>query len=277
VLALAGVGVSALDRSAVGNGGKCFMPSGDLAASKPARWQVAPRRSKQKVTIALDHFVNEKRVGTTFVALRPTKRNRHRQALPKRNRVGAFVLGGTLSDGSRDIGFPVVAKAVRSRDGRGLNVKVCAMRPKERKLSRPGRYTGFVRVAGPRLASADIPVLVTIRAAQPELVLLAVLGALLGAALGAANSKDVGVASENVKQKRAPQAANHVLRFLPFVSGFAAGMIAALTVYSDNPTFGAHRGADTARLLIVTFTAATAGLAVTATPARVAREKLPKA
>jgi hypothetical protein len=151
------------------------------------------------------------------------------------------------------------------------------MRPKERKLSRPGRYTGFVRVAGPRLASADIPVLVTIRAAQPELVLLAVLGALLGAALGAANSKDVGVASENVKQKRAPQAANHVLRFLPFVSGFAAGMIAALTVYSDNPTFGAHRGADTARLLIVTFTAATAGLAVTATPARVAREKLPKA
>jgi hypothetical protein len=95
----------------------------------------------------------------------------------------------------------------------------------------------------------------------------------LGAALGAANSKDVGVDS-NAIGTAARRGANHVLRFLPFVSGFAAGMIAALTVYSDNPTFGAHRGADTARLLIVTFTAATAGLAVTATPARVARKKL---
>jgi hypothetical protein len=281
VLAALIVGAIALDRSAVDDGGTCPTGGGSLASSKPLLWAPTDKRSNKKIVIALDHHVNRKGEGRAFVPLVATPRNRRNKPIPKDARVGAFVLAETLSDGSRDIGFPVTAQARRSRDGRGLDVTVCAVRPKKRSASRPGRYKGTVRVAGQGLATAEIPVEITIKAAQTELVFLALFGALLGAALGAGNSKEAGVTAEAVKKAGARPAANvgrqglnGVLRILPLVSGLAAGAIAALVVYSDDPTFGAHRGADVAKLLAVTFTAATGGLTVTGPPARAARQRL---
>jgi hypothetical protein len=190
--------------------------------------------------------------------------------LPVQTRVGAFVLG-TLSDGGRSIGFPVVAQAARSPDGRGLNVDVCTRRPGDRRGTRPGRYVGRVRVAGPLVNSVDVPVEATIKAARTENVLFAILVAVLGAYLGAANSKPAEVDATKVKQR--PKL-HLLLSLLPFVAGVMAGLVAALAVYADDPTFGAHRGTDTAKLLTATFAAATGGLTVTAPASRGLRRRL---
>lgn len=281
VAAVLVLGAVALDRSATGDGGSCFPGSPDLASSKQPRWAATDRRSNKKILIALYHYVNEKGKGSAFIPIVATPRNRRNKPLPRKARIGAFVLGGTVSDGSRDIGFPVAARAKRSRDGRGVHVTVCTVRPKKRRVSRPGRYTGTVRVAGPELTSFDVPVEVTIKAAQTELIALVLFGALLGALLGGGNAREVGVSSEDVKKEGANaaanagrQAANEVLRLVPFLSGIAAGVIAGFAVYADDATFGANRGADTAKLLAITFTAATGGLTVAAPPARAVRNRL---
>jgi hypothetical protein len=199
---------------------------------------------------------------------------RRRSALPRKEMIGAFILGADLSDGTRTIGFPIVAEAIRDRDGKNATVAVCALRPEPRSLTRPGRYSGTVRAAGPRVASVDVPVEVTIKGARTETLLFAILIALVGAGIGAANSKPADVSKEKTEEK----ATRHLLlSLLPFGAGIIAGLVAALVVYADNPTFGANRGADTAKLLAAIFAAATGGLTVTAPPARGARKKLAEA
>lgn len=250
--------------------GTCFKQGkSNLAARKAPLWSL--RAPGKPIKVALDDYVGEARSSSTFAAARPTKLNRSKRPVPPTVRIGAFVRGGSLSDGSRDIGFAVVARASRAQDGRAVDVEICARRSGDRSDSRPGRYTGSVRVAGPRVAPIDVPVEITIKGARTELVLFALVAAILGAAIGAANSKPAEDEAVQTKEKRG---AHLALSLLPFGAGLLAGLAAAATVYFDDPTFGASRGADLAKLLAVTFGAATGGLAVTAPPARGLRNKL---
>ena len=119
--------------------------------------------------------------------------------------------------------------------------------------------------------AVDIPVELTIRAKRLNVALLALAVSLLGALLAAFNTKEANVQADEV----AKRATTHrVLRWAPFVTGVAAGLAAAFVLYADDPTWGGHLGADAAKLLTVTFAAATGGLTVTAPPARAAREAL---
>jgi hypothetical protein len=54
----------------------------------------------------------------------------------------------------------------------------------------------------------------------------------------------------------------------------ASGCLAAFLTYTDDPTWGAQRGADTVKFILFTFAAATGGLAITEPPARAVRNRL---
>lgn len=276
-LALLGIVTCGLIRGAEGDGADCgfAQAQGNLASVQPVLWEPTDPRSNTRIAIAMDDRVDEARSESLFVPLRATRANRGRaSALRGPNvKIGAFVLG-TLSDGRRGIGFPVLAKAERSRDGRGVNVTVCAARSKPRTDSRAGTYKGTVRVAGRNIAPADVPVEVTVKAARTELILFAVFVALLGSALSAVTAWRAKQEDEqDPKHKRV----DLLLAVLPFIGGLVAGIVAAFVVYADDPTFGAQRGQDMAKLLTVTFAAATGGLAVTAPPAAAARSRMPRA
>ena len=275
VVAVIGLGwvTFTLTRSAQGTG-SCFKQSrANLASSQPALWSPRAGGATKKIAIALDDFVNDPRRGAASVSVRRTSANRRNRPLPPTVRVGAFVLGGTLTDGTRDLGFPVAARATRTPDGRALDIELCALRPERRSLSRPGRYSGTVRVAGQRVESVDLPVELTIKGARTETLLFGFVIAVIGGIAGAANSKPADVTNEEVEAHRKGHAA---LALLPFAGGIIAGLLAGLVIYWDDPTFGAERGADTAKLLAATFAAATGGLTIAAPATRVLRKKLAK-
>lgn len=264
-----------LIRGGEGDGADCGFKqaTGNLASVQPILWEPVDPRTNTTIAIAMEDFVDQARTNSAFVPLRATRANKDKaSALRGANvKVGAFIRGETLTDGKRGIGFPVTAMATRSRDGRGVNVTVCAARSKPRSDTRPGTYKGTVRIAGRNIAEADVPVEVTVKAARTELILFAAFVALLGSALSAATAwraKQTGEGSPSKKW------VDDLLAWLPFVGGIVAGIVAAIVVYADDPTFGAQRGQDMAKLLAVTFTAATGGLAVTAPPAAAARNRL---
>jgi hypothetical protein len=271
-LALLTVLTVGLARGSEGDGIDCHFSQGkkDLGSTKPILWE-ATVKANSKMTISLDDYVDEERTGRIPVSLKATKKGRGK-LLGKHARVGAFIRGGALSDGQRDIGFPVIARAVREPDGHGLKVVVCAARDKPRAKSRPGLYKGIVRVSGANIASAEIPVEIRVKAARTELILFALFIAVLGAGLTAATARR-STAEEATTPRHT--ALDRALALLPFMSGVVAGVVAGIVVYIDDPTFGAQRGKDMAKLLTITFAAATAGLAVTSAPARVARNRLP--
>ncbi|HEX2234357.1 MAG TPA: hypothetical protein VHG69_13440 [Thermoleophilaceae bacterium] len=281
---------------AVGEG-TCFprqpaMKQG-FSSSEAPRWTLRPQR--RRIGIALDNYVGQPKEGRGYAKVRrgtPARRRGGRRsrggggrALPRRIRLAAFLLGG-LSDGSRDIGARAAARAKRTPDGMAINVTVCVRRSERRELSRPGRYTGRVRVAGPRVGPADIPVAVTIKAALPEYAVLALVIAALGSALGAAYSRPAGGddTAEEIRQRRQLDASDpeqakkenrrRAFSALPFLSGLVAGVIAAWVVYADDPTFGASRGADTAKLIAAAFAGATTGLTVATPPARALQKRV---
>jgi hypothetical protein len=260
-----------LVQTAIGKDKPCKVSKkyADLASAKRILWTLHRRPRPARVAIALDDHIVDKRTASTFVRLRPTKRNRRNTPARKGTKVGAFVLGGSLTNEHRGLGFRVFARGTRGRDGRTIHVSVCTRRPADRNEAKPGRYTGTVRVAGYRMRAADIPVVITIKAARTEIALLAVLIALVGAILGAANSKPAEGTT-----KRGSERGDRLLSFLPFLTGLVAGLVAAAVVYLDDPTFGAERGTDMAKLVFATFAAATSGLSVAAAPSRGLRKKL---
>jgi hypothetical protein len=264
-------GVIALARSAEGSG-SCFAQGrADLGAVGKPLWRTSLPTGHKKLVIALDDYVGAPRSDGTAVLVTPAAANRDGRPLPQHERVGAFLRGRSAVSKTRSLGFAVVAKAVRTRDGGGLDVIACADRPTRRSLSRPGRYAGFVHVAGPRIEGVDIPVEITIKGARTGTLILAFLVALFGAALAAANSKAAEVSAVKVAEK---QTRHLLLSLLPFASGVVAGVLAGFALYADDPTFGADRGSDTTKLVVAAFSAATGGLTLLAGPTRAVRKKI---
>jgi len=227
------------DDLTTGSDPACFAQNhADLGLQGNPLYAVRRDATRAGIAIALDDYVGTRRRGFTFVRLVNTPRNVRRTPLPKSARIGAIVLG-SLSDGGRDIGVPVVARATRSRDGRGINVQICTRRSENRTDTRPGRYSGLVRVAGHRIESGDVPVTITIKGARTDMFFIALGIALLGAALAASGAKPAEVDSAAVETTKIR---HRTLALLPFLSGVAAGIVAGWTVYLDDPTWGAHRG-----------------------------------
>jgi hypothetical protein len=255
-------------------GGDCpHTQAGGVASIKPALWKLTKPTKNAKVVLALDDWVDQPILARSFTRVVPTAANRRKKPLLRGAKVRAFLLGG-LATGARSLQLQPTATAYRYADGRAIRVVLCAKRSSQTWQfwrESPGRYKGTVHVTGVRLVPVDIPVELTIRAKRLNVVILALVISLIGAFFGAINSKEANVTDEQVAKK--PKT-HRVLRWAPALSGLVAGLAAAFVLYADDPTWGAHLGADTAKLLTVTFAAATAGLTVTAQPARVARQKL---
>lgn len=243
-------------------------PSSNLAGKKAPRWKLARPRGA-KLSIELSYHVGEPRRANTSVAVRALGKKKP-GPLPERIRVGAFVRGGGLSNGAEGMGFAPVAIARRARDGRSVEVELCVERPEERDLSAPGRYTGHVRVAGPKLRAVDVPVAVSIKAGLVSTAVIAILVSIVGALMPLTTKPEDATEEDLNKRKRLQQ----FLGVLPFLSGVAAGCLAALLVYADDPTWGAQRGADTIKLVVAAYAAATAGLAATALPTKATRKAI---
>lgn len=243
----------------------------NLASAAPPLWTLSKPEKDTQVGVALEHYVQEPRYGTVFVTVRPTSRNKKHAPLPPKAPIGAFLLGGNLSDGTRALSFPLVATARRSPDGRAIHVSVCAERPSDRSDDRPGEYGGTLRVVGRRVQAVDVPVTLTIKGSWKEAVAIIFVVSLLGAAVAASNSKPPEVTQDQVQQKRTRHL---LLSLLPFLTGLIAGLVAGLIVYADDPTWAAERGADIAKLVGVTFAAATGGLTAAAPAARAARQRI---
>jgi len=234
---------------------------------KPA-WALAKPQGA-KLAVALAYHVGEPRRASSYVKVKRMGRG-GAPALPRGSRVGAFVLGGGLSDGTQGMGFAPVAVASRARDGRSVRVALCVERPTERDLSAPGTYTGKVRVAGPRLRPVDVPVSVSIKGNLIEPALVAIFVAILGA-LAPFTTRPEEADEEDIKKHQTTQ---RVLAWFPFVSGVLAGLLAAFLIYADDPTWGLQRGSDTFKLVVATYAAASAGLAASALPTKAARRGL---
>ena len=239
--------------------------SADLARVGRPRWSLARPRNA-KLTVALASPVEQAHKAAAWVNVKRVRGTR-RPSLPRGAKVGAIVLPSLPANRSESMGFPLYAKAVRTRDGASVMVTVCVRRPADRSLSAPGRYTGRVRVAGPSLRSATIPYVVTIKAALPEMVGLALLVSLIGA-LGPFSSRPSEASREELKTLW-----QRFLALLPVVSGLLAGLLTAFLVYADDPTWGAQRGSDTINLLVAAYAASTLGLAATALPVRALRKR----
>jgi hypothetical protein len=259
--------------SAEGDGKDCRgqRPAG-VATVRPARWRLARPAPTTKIVVALDDWANRPRRDAKAVLVFPSLTNTTRPALPQAVRVRAFLLG-RLSSSNHTLQFQPTVSTQRTLDGRAILVEVCAKQPSSRD-NPPGRFKGTIRVAGKRVSSVDLPVEVTIRAKRQNILIAAVLISLLGALLARYNAKDADVTEPERKEAKKT---HFVLDWLPFLSGVAAGLAAAFTLYADDPTWGEHLGSDFAKLLTVTFAAATAGLTVTAPPARAAREHVAQA
>lgn len=240
----------------------------NLAAAGSPTW-LLKKPGGQKLATELSYRVGHPERATAHVNV-AARRGARSKALPRDIRIGAFVLGGGLSDGSRGMGFTPVAAAKRSRDGRSVRVGLCVQRPGERGLSAPGKYTGKVRVAGPRVRAVDVPVSVSIRGNWIGPALIAVFVSIIGALMPFTTKPEDGVEVDTGARK----AAQRVLALLPFASGLAAGCLAAFLVYVDDPTWGAERGADTIKLVVAAYAAASAGLAATALPTKATRRAL---
>jgi hypothetical protein len=259
-------------------------PAKQLAPPQTTRWNLAREPREAKLKIALDDYVESKRTGTAFVQANPARSGRpskggERPILKPNAKVGAFVRGGSVSDKERGLGFKVLARGVRAPDGSGINVTACAWRPGERSLTTPGRYNGTVRVFAQGATAADLPISVTIKGSRLDAVILGLLVSLVGAALAGFGLRQPGAeeppARESAAAKRAvARNAARAFDILPFLSGLAAGSIAAFVTYNDDPTWGAERGQDTVKFILFTFAAATGGLALTEPPARAVRKRL---
>jgi hypothetical protein len=240
----------------------------DLALAGRARWRlVAP--SNARLVVALGSSLNQAHDAGAAVSVRRVPRGKSATAMPAGAVVGAFVPSGSLARRARSLGFKPVASAMRNRDGRSVRVQLCVRRPEDRTISGPGRYTGRVVVAGPRLRPTSVPVVVTVKAAVPELILLALAASLL-AALLSSSSRPSDATQEELDADRRSQ---RILQALPLISGIAAGLIAAFVLYADDPTWGAKRGADMAELFFAAFAAAAVGLTTTVKPTRALRRR----
>jgi len=220
------------------------------------------------MVVAMDDWVDKPRRGYAPVRVVPMTTNRKKLPLP-RSLVRAFLTDG-LSTAERSADVQTQALAVRSPDGRTVRLTLCAVASAADRSS-PGRYKGTLRVAARNAVSTEIPVELTIRARRLNVLLLALLISLVGACLTAFNTRSVNLTAAQLAQKKKTQT---TLAWAPFVSGLIAGLAAAFVVYADDPTWGAQLGADTAKLFAVTFAAASAGLTVTAAPARAAQRRL---
>ena len=122
------------------------------------------------------------------------------------------------------------AKEPTRRSGR-FEVVPAARRPRWHTAD----YAGIVRVAGPRLEGLDIPIEVTIKGARTDDAPYRVFRCFLGAAIGVVNAKrpDVETSAMNRRQQ--------AVAWLPFVGGVIVGLLAALTLYLDDPTWATAR------------------------------------
>jgi hypothetical protein len=248
--------------------GHCTAPrKGGVATAQQAKWKLVGPKGK-KIIVAMDDWADEPRRGSSFVRVLPTKKNPTKKPLPQ-GLVRAFLLDD-LSTGERSAELQTEVLAVRSPDGRTVRVALCALSAASDRNS-PGRYKGTVRVATRNALSAEIPVELTIKARRLNVAFLALLISLIGACLTAFNTRSVNLTQAERDKKKKTQL---TLDWAPFLSGLVAGLAAAFVVYADDPTWGAHLGADTAKLFTVTFAAASAGLTVTAAPARAAQRRL---
>lgn len=255
-----------------GHDDKCEGNSGAGAFSgqgKP-KWRLKKNGTGDStVTISLEDYIDTTRGDTAFVEVVPIGRNPARPRLPKQQPIRAFILGGTLSDGARSLGFRPEVTHSRAPDGSGVNVCVSADRPADRSASKPGTYQGTVRVTGERVQAVDIPATVRIKASRIETALLALLVAVISASIVFVTQRQPRTEAD----RAAESATYRALGYLPLITGVIAGLAAALVVYADDPTWGAERGADTLKLITATFAAAAAGLTASVPVARAAQRR----
>jgi hypothetical protein len=262
--------------SAEGSGSCPPGQSANVASTKRPQWKLtAPKDAK--VVLAMDDWVNQPIEARSFVRVRATGSSRRKKPLPASTKLRAFVLGG-LARETRSLQLQPTAIAARAPDGRSVQVTLCARRlAPDLKFWResPGRYTGTLRVAGQRASGAEIPVELTIRAQRYLVALTALLASLLGAGVAAWNARPAQVDSDAVRDAgRRYRFADFVLLIAPFVGGLIAGLLAAFTIYADDPTFGSNLGSDGPKLITAAFAAAAVGLTVTAPVARGTRQRL---
>lgn len=245
-------------------------------ASTKAQWKLTKPKNARMV-LALDDWVNQPIRARSFVRVRSTAKNPRGKPLKANTKLRAFILGGLAAD-ARSLQLQPRAVAVRAPDGRSVQVTLCAKRlAPDLKFWResPGRYKGVVRVAGKKVQGVEIPVELTIRAQRYLVALTALLASLLGAGLAAWNARPAAVDRTTVRAAgHRYRIADLVLLLAPFVGGVVSGLIAAFTIYADDPTFGSNLGSDGAKLVTAAFAASTAGLAVTAPVARGSRQAL---
>lgn len=257
--------------SAEGSGSETCTPQQhvDVASDKPAQWKLALPTQTTKLVVALEDWVKQARRGSQPVLVSPTAINKKQPTIPASVKLAAFLLASP-SSGERSLQAEPIVSAQREPDGRSIRVDLCAYRDSTR--SDPaGRYTGTVRIAGPRIASVDLPIEITVKVKRQNVALYALLVSILGALLAQYSTKDADLTAAQVAAKKKTQ---FVLKWIPFASGLVAGLAAAFVIYADDPTWGAHLGSDVAKLLSVTFVAATGGLTITAAPAKAAQERI---
>jgi hypothetical protein len=224
------------------------------------------------INISLADYVDTARKGTAFAEVAPTRRTGLRPGLPKNHPIRAFIRGGTLTDGDQSLGDTPEVTHRRAPDGSGVNVCVSTERLGDRNATAPGEYKGRVRVTGKRVQAVDLPVTVRVKAARTETALLALLVALISAGIVFLTQRHAPEGEEPADRKKRTQ--YKALGYLPLISGIIAGLVAALVVYADDPTWGAERGADTLKLVTATFAAAAAGLTATVPVARGAQRQV---
>jgi hypothetical protein len=247
--------------------------TGPIPAQGKPKWRLKKLGTgDSSVTIGLDDYVDTARQDTAFVEVVPVRRRQAQPRLPKKWPIRAFILGGTLSDGTRSLGFRPRVTYSRAPDGSGVNVCVSAERPSERTASKPGTYEGKVRVTGKQVQAVDIPAKVQIKASRIETALLALLVAVISALIVFTTQRQSDEDEEEAKKS----ARYRALGYLPLITGIIAGLAAALVVYGDDPTWGAERGADTLKLITATFAAAAVGLTASVPATRGAQKRLKK-
>ena len=225
-----------------------------------------------KISLAMDDWIDQPIKARSFARVRPTAKHPN-APLAKGTKVRGFILGG-LATKARSLQLQPTATAYLTPDRRAVQVVLCAKRSTAVwKVWResPGRYNGTIRIGGQRVQAVEIPVELTIRAKRLNVAILALLVSLFGALFAALNARDAKVDQDKVEKRKRT---HWFLIIAPLVSGLIAGLAAAFALYADDPTWGAQLGSDVAKLVTVTFAAATAGLTLTAPPARAARQKL---
>jgi hypothetical protein len=250
-------------------GGTCKrLPTRNLVAGDKPKWRLDKKRAT--ISVALDDFVEHPRTGRTGVAVEPTRWNKQQPQLPSHTSVGAFIPGGGLTTGERPLGFTPVTRGRRDQDGAGVGVAVCAKR-RNRSDTKPGHYSGIVRVAARSTASVDVPLAITVKADRRVAVMLALLVAVVGAIGAGSNSRPAKVPAEKVSEHKV---VHTTLWFMPLAIGALAGTAAGVFAYVDDPTWGANVGTDYGKAIGAAFAAATGGLTVLAPVSRGARQKI---